>query len=662
MEALNIARRMVQLDKPQEAVQAYTLALHNGGLAPEEELEAALCLLQLGGSYKAAYTAFLSLYNRGCFREDCLSIMTEAFYSPNVKLLKSRYEKNCKALGRYPYLFRKDFPAFEDLPLRFYPFDDASYLPFDTKTGEFGDYWKPSRQVVSRNFFKDLENPILAKDVYSQYELEYLYDNVRPSEWVARENHIYLHYTDWGVFCSYLQCLNLRRLLEKEKIVFLIGDEIGQYPINFKERFGIDYSQNPVKPFGIREVQRMIWHTQLASHNGGDFFNEIFDSHPNLLAQPSIMFFKTKDKVKELSDALGTFPTVESLIKASENWDPRLLSELFRLKDRTDKDLLVAILLNNNRVSAWLDRAARIAPAVFFQPHFGNIYCDITQHGGGRVTVHSPQLDEIHQSPLFNEFKYIKTFTPIRRITTSYGAAIKFMLHGEEKGTVRDELSERLLNRSYMIDPEDRLYMDSRLVRFEDGKLNPKATFTALAAFLDLPYTESMTYCSLFGERDPESLKGNDLGFSPAAIYRTYDEYANDDERYYLEYFLRSVYRYCGYEFHYYDGAEVDEERVKELISGFTTLNSFIADSWIDSIRVVDSESEGDDTEKKPASDSEVKEYVSKTQIEAYDKNRLKLAKILMENPFFMNKNGQPLHMMPKLELDPALLEQPLYH
>lgn len=26
----------------------------------------------------------------------------------------------------------------------------------------------------------------------------------------------------------------------------------------------------------------MIWHTQLAAHNGGDFFNEIFYGHPNL--------------------------------------------------------------------------------------------------------------------------------------------------------------------------------------------------------------------------------------------------------------------------------------------------------------------------------------------------------------------------------------------
>ena len=34
-----------------------------------------------------------------------------------------------------------------------------------------------------------------------------------------------------------------------------------------------------------------------------------------------------------------------------------------------------------------------------------------------------------------------------------------------------------------MVDWQDRLFQDSVLVRFEDGKLNPKATFTALAAF-----------------------------------------------------------------------------------------------------------------------------------------------------------------------------------
>ena len=85
---------------------------------------------------------------------------------------------------------------------------------------KFGDYLNFRHEVISRNFFRDLEKPILAADVFSQYELEYLNDNVRKSEWVARENHIYLHYTSWPVFCAYLQVLDLQVLLKDKKIVF----------------------------------------------------------------------------------------------------------------------------------------------------------------------------------------------------------------------------------------------------------------------------------------------------------------------------------------------------------------------------------------------------------------------------------------------------------
>ena len=117
-----------------------------------------------------------------------------------------------------------------------------------------------------------------------------------------------------------------------------------------------------------------------------------------------------------------------------------------------------------------------------------------------------------------------------------------------------------------MVDWQDRLFQDSVLVRFEDGKLNPRATFTALAAFLDLPYTQSMTYCSRNGERDPESLKGNDRGFDPAAIYRTYEDYLGREERVYLEYLMGDVYQRYGYDFQYYDGAPMDEAAMDALI------------------------------------------------------------------------------------------------
>ena len=167
MNTLEIARRMAELGNEPEACRAYTLALQEGGLVPKEELEAALYILQTEGDYKVAYTCFRSLYDRGLFREDCFTIITQAFYEPNVKLQKSRYEKNCKALSRYPYLFRKDFPSFEELTIRFYPFDDDGYLPFHPSEGRFDDYVNFNRTVISRNFFHDLEKPILRSEEHT---------------------------------------------------------------------------------------------------------------------------------------------------------------------------------------------------------------------------------------------------------------------------------------------------------------------------------------------------------------------------------------------------------------------------------------------------------------------------------------------------------------
>ena len=484
MNTLEIARRMAELEQHEDACRAYTLALREDGLVPEEELEAALYILQAEGDYKVAYTTFRSLYDRGFFREDCLDVITQAFYQPNVKLLKSRYEKNCRALAKYPYLFRKNFVEFELLPIKFYPFDDDGYLPFHPLEGRFDDYVDFNRTVIGRNFFHDLENPILAKDVYSQYELEYLNDNVRPSEWVGRENHIYLHYSDWGAFCAHLQVLNLRELLKDKKLVFLIGDEIGQYPIDFKVRFGVDYSQYPVKPIGIREINKLIWHTQLATHNGGDFFNEIFDGHPNLISTPSIMFDNAQEKIDNLRGQMalvdeGREVDVEGLSADAQ----RVVRELVSLQDRTDKDLFIAMCMYDPKYMQAFDPAARIAPSLFLQPHFGNIKHQVYLAPNGYAVLQSKQYQEIRNSSIFQSFKYIKTFVPMRRITNSYGASVRFAQNNvlayqrgerEDIASVGDALTERVLNRSYMRDPEDRLYMDSVLVRFEEGRWNPR--------------------------------------------------------------------------------------------------------------------------------------------------------------------------------------------
>ena len=342
MTAIEIARRLSQLNQEKDACNAYMMALEGSDLTPAERMEAALGVLRYRGDYRISITCFINLYQEGYFQEDIFKTLMWTFYEPNRKAMKKRYETNCRLLLKYPYLFRKDFPDFEALPLRFLPFDEkGGYIPFSPAEKRFDAFVNVKKQVITRNFFRDLEKPVLAADVFSQYELEYLYDNVRPSEYVGRENHLYLHYTGWETFCSWLQILDLRRLLKKNKIVFLIGDEIAQYPIDFQARFGIDYSQYPVRRVGIREVTRLIWHTQLSAHNGGDFFNEIFDHHPNLYVFPSVWLSEVIKAIRDYRDALKGSGNLSDMQKILPTYEPWLIENLYQIKNPTDKDLLI---------------------------------------------------------------------------------------------------------------------------------------------------------------------------------------------------------------------------------------------------------------------------------------------------------------------------------
>ena len=651
------------------------------GRDPAAQMEAAVYIFMNNGDYKVSFTCFRDLYNQGQFRQECMDFLTTAFYEPNRKELKTRYEKNCRLLSRYPYFSREDFLPFEELPIRFYPFDEKGFVPYFVAEERFGEYINFDHPKITRNFFRDLDKPVLADDVYSQYELEYLNDNVRKSEFVGRENHIYLHYTDWPMFCAQLQCLRMRPLLKDEKFVFLMGEEVSQYPFDFKERYGIDYSLCPVKPVGIREVNKLIWHTQLSTHNGGDFFNEIFDNHPNLLALTSVMFHSIEEMIEDwrenINQAKSSKDVAKELIK-NNNLSPRIIRELIRLQEPTDKDIFVAFYLGNKKISTPLDPASRIAPAIFFQPHFYNIVYSLHSNQKGTTILASDQYDKTVSSPIFRGFKYIKTFTPMRRFTTSHGATVKYMYNAalereaekekaKEEGkktelsthVVADAVSQRVLNRSFMIDWQDRLYQDCVLVRFEDGKLNPRATFTALAAFLDIPYTESMTYCSENGVKDIDH-EGNVIGFDPATVYRTYDEFVNDAERKYIEYCLRDAYSYYGYDFHYYDGQPVTVEQLDELTENFSTIDYYMRETWRNIYQQVQLSLNDEQVDEETT--KELREKMLENQIKSFHENREKNSRILIQGLYFVNRKNQPLHMMPKLELDPALLEQPLYH
>ena len=168
MTAIEIARRFAELGETEEAQKAYMVFLYQKEEKdPKEELEAASYIFFSHGNYEVAYTFFVSLYNRGLFQEELMNLILQAFYLPNVEKLKKQYEENCRVLEEYPYFFRQEFPDFDDLPVLFFPFNEKGFLPFYQDENRFGEYVNFNRPVIDRYFFKDLEKPIFAEDVYS---------------------------------------------------------------------------------------------------------------------------------------------------------------------------------------------------------------------------------------------------------------------------------------------------------------------------------------------------------------------------------------------------------------------------------------------------------------------------------------------------------------
>ena len=98
----------------------------------------------------------------------------------------------------------------------------------------------------------------------------------------------------------------------------------------------------------------------------------------------------------------------------------------------------------------------------------------------------------------------------------------------------------------------------------------------------------------------------------------------------------------------------MDEEKMSDLIAHLHGHTDLIIASNEKSIEYQILSGKEDLRTKKEAILQKCKEDIIE--------NRRKITSILMRDLRFVNKNGAPLNFMPLLKLDPALLEQPLYH
>ena len=120
---------------------------------------------------------------------------------------------------------------------------------------------------------------------------------------------------------------------------------------------------------------------------------------------------------------------------------------------------------------------------------------------------------------------------------------------------------------------------------------------------------------------------------------------------------MQDVYKQYGYDFQYYHGEELTEEWLDETLSRCDCLYRKIRETFPQAY-----EKKREEVSKEM--NAEVKDEVEtalEERLTQMRENRRRVVRALRKGLQFVNQNGRPLRYMKMLELDPELLEQPLY-
>lgn len=383
-------------------------------------------------------------------------------------------------------------------------------------------------------------------------------------------------------------------ILAQRKFVFLIGEEnFAKYPINFKAEFGIDYSQCARKDIELDDIKRMVFGWKTMNVAGTSFLADIMDFHPDLLTVPDCLLqmgfpvrFREQLIGKSTKDALSFLRSLPDNDER-KSWVVQLLSgdDTLGVKDiSTGKflDTLANVLKNKSKPTPkeWLtaiylafsrcrgrELNRRIVPALFVYPHDDLFYL---------AGMARDQLELYFDIVL--DFPYHKVITCVRDPITHAGSTIRFMTKTHEtalndKGEIQHDpfycfAFGCFLPKDVFFIKQHPLYPDMRVVRFEDLKLNPKATLSSLTEYLDIPLTPSMYSTSFCGVSNKGWSTSGDLfeGFDPKPVFSEHNEYLSNFDKYRIEMALEKEYEVYGYKPMYYDGQRFSDDEKLEMM------------------------------------------------------------------------------------------------
>lgn len=500
------------------------------------------------GKYKQAFENFATIYNESenpQERQDIMSILQEAYYAPNVAELQANYEKNIAALSSYPYFWDKQFVSFSDLSFLLFPTSDESYHLYDKQTDRFiGAYDGVTRHQM-RYFFQDVEHALRIEDEDNLYNLTFLFDNVRRSEDVAMDNHIYLLYNSWQPLQRVLQVGDITPLLEHEKFVFLIEKKNhSRYPIDYKNDFGVDYHAMKSQRLRIEEINR-IYLNQFYGYSGTDFFEGVVNGSDHILVVNGWFFYESsEDIVKKYTEMLQTPEkeiNVQMFFKVANarvdevkftGW-PQMLSILLQIlgERRTVAvhQLWKAIMISAMYLSQAFEKKqyeSRITPIVFFDPHGApcSDYYELMKY------FKYPAVEATFREPITRLMRQISVFGIGSTLEELKSNVCSTYIHSKN-------IPHWLTEKGFYV------------AKLEDLKLKPEQTLHTICRIFNIPYTEKLLsgkigiWGVLFTNEKGEQLQG----FDQRSVKRDISHMVTPDDKKRLDLFYWPIHHYFGY-------------------------------------------------------------------------------------------------------------------
>lgn len=465
------------------------------------------------------------------------------------------YEKNCDFLQSYPFVFGWNAKSWDQLEGEIFWIDgEKFYVHHKAKRQFYGAYSNTKKDIPY--CFKNLDNPLLLEKVFTHSYLQFLQDNVRKSEDYGDDNHIYLAYDNEDWFSILLQCCDLRPYLQDKKFVFLVGDNAKeQYPINFKEQFGIEYREENRKPIQIEEIKRICYWYKMYS-SGTNFGTGV-------LGESSYMQYRHGATFHSYATIYGEELWYKEVFRNLLK-NPKTLLTFAQLKSYTKENGYDLHFEEYSQFILWLEKRVKKS-AVTIVDLFKGYFLFFYEQKEKNPRIAPMILWDLHmlESNLYEEivkeFPYQVVVTSMRNPIMTLARAYDYGLIGHDRFQTQYMVASTYVHTQFLSEEFDEIYYG---YCFENLKKYPRQQLYSLCRLLNIPMEDVM-----FESKVSMTSNSGEVtqGFEQSALLRNTEKELSTFDQMRLKIYYEPILKY--YEYDSFDSEEypLSEEEIYQL-------------------------------------------------------------------------------------------------